>query len=63
MFNNTIFQIRNVKRRIIFDNQMLNNNAKSPVIKDKIEDKQNNVNPEINQNVQFFRLKRNYKDN
>ena len=46
MFNNTIFQIRNAKRRILFDNQMLNNNAKSPVIKDKIEDKQNNVNPE-----------------
>ena len=54
MFNNTIFQIRNVKRRIIFDNQMLNNNVKVPVIKDKIEDKQNNDNPENKSKCTIF---------
>ena len=54
MFNNAIFQIRNVKRRIVFDNPLFNYSAKAPIIKDKNEDKQNNDNPEKNSKCIFF---------
>ena len=54
MFNNAIFQIRNVKRRIFFENPIFNNSPNVPIVRDKNEDKQNNVNPENKSKCTIF---------